>query len=139
MRDFKYKMGDKVRILAVKGNSDTSSYSKNRMIGKIGVVSAVYDPSLTPCNYPKCEYRISLIDAAPPITNCDTAYVLEGDIELVKTVKSYCFKKGEEFHWFSSSKAKKGYTRVSGMDHIFEVGLDTKESVRRTHGTYYRD
>lgn len=107
MREFKFKIYDRVKIEKVKGDRH------NVHAGKTGVVSAVYDPDLTPSNYPKCEYRIFI--------NGTTTYCVESDLTPIKIIQSFCFKKGQEYHWFSDNKKRPGYVRVSGMDHEFEV------------------
>ncbi len=113
-RIFKFSIGDKVRIQTVKGDDDAA------LAGMIGIVSAIYDPALTPNEYPRCEYRVTCTAAAIVMTNKNTAYCVEDDLSLIKTLKAYAFKKGKQYHWFSDAKARKGYVRDSNKDHEFE-------------------
>lgn len=113
--EFKFRMGDRVKIKSIKGKN--SKYELG--VGLVGFISAVYDPALTPNNYPKCEYRISIRDGKSAQNNENTFYVLETDIEIVKVVVAYCYKKGSKYEWFSSLGKRPGAKRCPELDHTF--------------------
>ena len=111
--EFKFNMGDRVKIVSIKGMEHCQG------VGKVGVVSAVYDPKLTPTNYPKCEYRISILDGQSANNSSNTFYVLETDIEPVKVVTAYCYYKNKKYEWFSSVTKRPGAKRCPELDHTF--------------------
>lgn len=111
--EFLYDIGERVKINSVK------SCKYDDGVGLVGVVSAVYDPKLTPTNYPKCEYRISILDGKPGTNNKNTFYVLETDIEPVKVVTAYCYSRNKKYEWFSTMAKRAGAKRCPELDHTF--------------------
>lgn len=83
--------------------------------GEIGIITAIYDQRFTPSRYPQgSEYRVTFNNNRE-----DCGYFSEGELEPVKVLKAFAFKKlsNGEYSWFSDDKPRKGMQRVSRHDH----------------------
>ncbi len=99
-------------------------------MGKVGVVTAMYDKDFTPGQYPTSDYRVTFGEKQQG--NNNQAYVSQSDLSEVETIKAYCFVKklsktrptvDGDYIWKSSEKSVKGFIRAMEFDIEKEIEI----------------